>query len=289
MLIWLVFAVLTAAVIYFVVRPLLRNHEQTPRSSALADLAVYRDQLSEIDADVDRGAIGTVEAEAARAEVSRKILQLTENTGGNPAAGEMHSDGKYAAPATVSNKLPLVLAAGVPLSAAFIYLALGAPHLPDQPYAPRFQQDINTATAANLLARVEAALRKNPEDGQGWDVIAPFYFRAGRYVDAADAYRKAIQLLGESVPRLIGYVKASILANNGIVTEELRVISDRLLTKAPDRAEPRFWLALAKEQDGDVSGARKAYQDLLATATGDEPWRETVEKRLNGLGASPQQ
>jgi len=293
MVIWLLFAVLTATIVFVVLGPLAGRGATTDTGFHAANIAVYKDQLSEIDADLERGVIAPAEAAAARVEVSRKILQIAEQHAASQsgahsvdeAVGGVDAD---QAPDSVGGRAPpkilaLVLAGLIPISAGVVYAVIGAPHLPDLPHAPRLKENLNTATAGNLLARVEARLRSHPEDGKGWDIIAPFYYQARRYGDAADAYRNATRLLGETPRRMIGYVKSAISANNGVVTEDLRQISERLIKLAPERAEPKFWLGLAQEQDGNFSGAKKAYSDLLATAKDEDPWREMVQRRLEGL------
>lgn len=290
MIIWILFAVLTAAVVLAILRPMLRKNDDDAHVADEADLAVYQAQLTELDADVERGVIGKEEANAARIEVSRKILQLADadeavdkDNSVTSGEGGGSADVSSAAPTRVRH-FALVLAGLVPLCAAGLYAQYGSPNLPDLPHAPRLKQDIKSATAANLLARIEAHLRKNPNDGKGWELLAPVYLRAGRPDDAADAYRKTIRLLGETPDRLIGYVTAALQVNNGVVSEEVRKISEQLRAEAPDRAEPRFWLALAHEQDGNIEGARAAYQDLMALATDKSPWKAMVQKRLDGLG-----
>jgi cytochrome c-type biogenesis protein CcmH len=139
------------------------------------------------------------------------------------------------------------------------------------------------ANIAELIAKVERQLREHPEDGQGWDVIAPIYFRLGRFREAADAYAKATRLQGESVRRLAGFAESEVLAADGIVSEKARAAFERILQLEPSRPEPRFWLALAKEQDGKLAEALADYRALLAQAPAGAPWREAVDGRVAEL------
>jgi cytochrome c-type biogenesis protein CcmH len=123
-------------------------------------------------------------------------------------------------------------------------------------------------------------LRDQPQDGKGWDVIAPVYLRLGRYADAAHAFAEANRLLGESVRRLLGFAEATLLAENGVVTEPVRRAALRVLELEPQRKEVRAWLILAREQDGDLAGAAEDYRKLLADAPADAPWRVAVSDRL---------
>jgi len=270
LLIWFILACLTAVVLYVLLRPLLAAGEgEAPREAF--DATVYRDQLGEIEADRARGLIGDSEAEAARLEIARRLLQADSKehakTSGQPEA-------KRARVATA------VVAIAVPVVALGLYLLYGSPRLPDQPLEARLEDPANSQNLGALVARVEARLREHPEEGEGWDVIAPVYLGAQRYQDAADAYGEAIRLLGPSAKRLSGQGQALVLANNGVVSEEARGILARALELDASLIEPRILLAIAKEQDGDFAGAVADWRLLLDKAPAAAPWRQMVEQRV---------
>jgi len=147
------------------------------------------------------------------------------------------------------------------------------PALPDRPLASRLDTSPAGQGIAALVARVEARLRAHPEDGAGWDVIAPVYLKHRRYRDAADAYGRAIRLLGENTRRLTGYGEALILANNGIVSETARKALERSMARDGTQLKAHFWLAMAKEQDGRMSEAAASSREAV-DAEGDytEAW-----------------
>jgi len=275
MLVWLIAAALTGVVVGALLRP-LRSAAPSQLPEAAADIAVYRDQLAEVDRDRERGLIGTAEAEAARAEIARRLLAR--------ATADHRLAREVAEPRSPRWPLRLV-AGGVPAFSALAYLAIGSPHLPGRPHAPRQAVAPGEAAPEELLARVEARLRATPEDGQGWDVIAPVYLRLGRYEDARQAYARALRLLGETPKRLAGLAESSVLASNGIVGEEARAAYEKIVRAEPGRPEPRFWLALAKEQDGKLAEAEADYRALMATAPADAAWRPAVEERLRIVAA----
>jgi cytochrome c-type biogenesis protein CcmH len=168
----------------------------------------------------------------------------------------------------------------LPLLALGLYLAYGSPRMPDQPLAARLQDPSSDQNLEALVARVEARLREHPEEGEGWDAIAPVYMGWRRYSDAADAYGQAIRLLGESAKRLSGQGQALVLANNGVVTEEARAALGRAVELDQTLLEPRILLAIAKEQDGQFQSAIEDWRALLDKAPEDAPWREMVEKKI---------
>ncbi|MGB8529572.1 MAG: c-type cytochrome biogenesis protein CcmI, partial [Rhodoplanes sp.] len=196
MVFWLVLGLTTAAAIFAVVRPLLKR-APPPAAGADGDLAVYRDQLAEVDRDLARGAIAQPEAEAARIEISRRLIAAAERT------DTTHRPDAEAAsrPWRMASVAALI---ALPLGAVALYLVLGSPELPGQPLADRLARARTGAgttadeptSLASLVNQVEAHLGRNPDDGRGWEVLAPAYMRLERFDDAAKARRNAIRLLG---------------------------------------------------------------------------------------------
>lgn len=273
MLLWVCFAVMTAAVMAALLRPLWRG-ETRPLAPAEADLAVYRDQLNEIEADRERGLIAPQEADSAKTEVARRILA---QSGRADAASEPEVAARRA------NWLSRVAAGVVPVCAVAAYLYLGSPMLPDAPLEARRNAPAENATVAELVGKVEARLQAQPNDGQGWAVIAPVYMRLNRFGDAANAFSKANALLGENVAYLMGFAEALVLDNDGVVVEPARQAFRRVLQLEPARTEAAFALSLAKEQDGDTKGAIADYRAMLTNAPPDAAWKSALEQRIKSL------
>jgi cytochrome c-type biogenesis protein CcmH len=272
MLVWIGFAILAAAVTWAVTRPLLAR-ANTKASAPDSELAVYRDQLAEIETERADGLIAGAEAEAARIEVARRLIRTAEEHARLDAipsareASRLHQAVVYAA-------------AAIPVAAIALYLVVGSPSLPGRPYATRISEPVEQASAADLVAKVEAHLRQTPDDGRGWDVLAPVYMRMGEFQQAEDAYERAIRLLGESPARLTGFARAAIMSENGVVNEPARQAYAKLLSADAQAIEPQVWLAIAKEQDGDLAGATAEYRRLLAQEQTKDPWRQLLDERL---------
>jgi cytochrome c-type biogenesis protein CcmH len=269
-LIWAVLAGLTAIVVLILLRPLAATgtNDRVPEAF---DAAVYRDQLKEIESDRARDLIGEEQAEAARVEVSRRLLA---------ADSKARVADRAAAGSPRARAAMIAVGAALPLLALGLYLAFGSPRLPDQPLAARLEDPASDRNLEALVARVEARLRQHPEEGEGWEVIAPVYLSWRRYGDAAEAYEQAIRLLGPSAKRLSGQGQALVLANNGVVTEEARQALQQSHELDATLIEPRILLAIAKEQDGQFAAAIADWQALLAAADAEAPWRAMVEQRI---------
>ncbi|MCZ7595273.1 MAG: hypothetical protein M5U16_10455 [Hyphomicrobium sp.] len=103
----------------------------------------------------------------------------------------------------------------------------------------------------------------------------------GNFTQAAEAFQRATRLLGESPKRLAGFARASIMVQNGVVGEPARQAYEKLRALEPAQLEPQVWLAIAREQDGDLTGAEAEYRRLLPGA--EEPWKGLLEARLKSV------
>jgi cytochrome c-type biogenesis protein CcmH len=235
------------------------------------NLAIYRDQLAEIDRDAERGVIEPSEAAAAKAEIGRRILALSPS----------------AAP-TAASRVPLAVAAvaivALPFAAWSLYWGLGSPALPDAPFAAR---KIGTETAGNARIDVAEALRKinehlrdHPDDLRGWVLLARTDIGLGRYKDAVEAYRHAVDLSGHK-PEIVGdWAEAQVLAANGTVTPAAKEAFEATLSDPESATRARYYLALAKSQEGDAQGALQAWVDLEADSPADAAWLPLLRRRI---------
>jgi cytochrome c-type biogenesis protein CcmH len=271
LLLWILIALLTAAAILAVLVPLARR--PSAANAAEHGARVYRDQLAELERDKAEGRIGAPEAEAARAEVARRLIAADAEAKARTAALETGHTGMRRATAVVS----LI---GIPLLSLTLYLGLGAPNLPGAPLSARLSEPNAADDFEVMIRKVEEHLASNPEDGRGWDVIAPVYLRLGRLAEAEQAYRNAIRLLGATAPRQIGLGETIFASEGGIVTSEARSAFEAANGLDPAAPIPRFFLGLAAEQEGKKEVAADAWRGLLADAPADAAWRPAVEQAL---------
>jgi cytochrome c-type biogenesis protein CcmH len=268
MALWFLFALMTAAAILAVLWPLSRRIDKGGGS----DIAVYRDQLDEIARDRASGLIGAAEAEAAKVEVSRRLL----------AAADAAEAEKTAGVSPVWRRRSVALAGLVllPIVAATMYLLLGSPHLPGLPLSARMQAPTESRPIEELVAQVEQRAASNPSDGRAWEVLAPVYMRLGRFDDAARAWANSIRLNGATATRETDYGEALVAAANGVITSDAKAAFDRALALDRDDVKTRFYLGLAADQDGRRADAEAIWRAMLAGAPSDAPWVPMVRQQL---------
>jgi cytochrome c-type biogenesis protein CcmH len=276
MAIWLILAVMTIAALVAVLWPLTRARQA---SAGATDIAVYRDQLEEIERDRADGRIGLDEFEAARVEVSRRLLAAASAGGNKPPTA---STAKRRRVMALTGALVLI-----PLLSFPLYALLGSPGLPGEPLAARNGGDPSTSVAA-MIARIEDHLEQNPNDGEGWEVLAPVYMRLDRYDDAVKARRNALKLLGETAERQTDLGEALTAAVNGVVTEEAKQAFDRAVALDADSYKALFYLGLAAEQDGKPSEAARQWRELIGKAPADAPWVTVVRQSIARVEGTPE-
>ena len=271
MALWFVLSLMTAAAIFAVLWPLARQ----PKASSLpSEIAIYRDQLEEVRRDHAAGLIGDAEATAAEREVSRRLIAAAD-------ASRIDAADPDSSAAIFRRRLIVVaVLALLPIAAAGMYLGVGSPTLPDQPLAKRLAASGRGQSMDSLIVQVEAQLERRPDDGRGWEVIAPVYMRLGRFDDAVRARRNALRLNSESAERQAGLGEALVFAENGVVTAEAKAAFERALVLESGHLQARYFLGLAAEQDGNATGAAEIWQALLASAPPDAPWAEFVRRAL---------
>ncbi|KRQ99513.1 c-type cytochrome biogenesis protein CcmI [Bradyrhizobium valentinum] len=271
MTLWFVFALMTVAAIFAVLWPLSRNSSAQAGGS---EAAVYKDQLAEIDRDVAAGLIGVSEAEAARVEISRRLLAAADSQHNLPARSSLG----------LRRASAIVALVGLPIAAVTFYLSLGSPQLGDFPLVSRTRTADANQPIDNMVAQVEAHLEKNPTDGRGWTVLAPVLARLGRYDDAVRAYRNAINYAGDSADHRSDLGEALAAAAGGVVTAEAKAEFERAVAQNADGPKANYFLGLAAEQDGRRADAAAIWRGLLAKAPADAPWRPLIEAALARVG-----
>jgi cytochrome c-type biogenesis protein CcmH len=276
---WIAAAALTVATLALVLAPLFRRREPPP-ARAEFDLVVFRDQLAEVDRDLERGLLDTEQAAAARIEVERRMLAAADEKAPVPSATRHGRGG-------------LVLAAFavvlVPAGAFGLYLVLGTPGIPDQPLAAREQPGSTAAGGVTLetaVANLAERLQANPDNAEGWILLGRSYVTLERYPEAAEAFRHALQLNGVEPDLAAAYGEALVAAADGQVTPDARKAFQDALGSAPDNPKARYYLALDKAQQGDLKGALQGWVDLVKIAQSDAPWLPIVRQQIGRVAAA---
>lgn len=270
---------LLALVVAVLLAALLRR----PKAAAARmdyDLAVYKDQLAELESDLERGQIGDAEANAARAEIERRILAVAEAGAADPAPKPGGSPRWMTAAA---------IGIGVPALSIGLYFHLGTPEYPNVPHAGRNlaaekqadQERQQAGEMSSLAAKLAQRLEQDPSNLKGWLLLGRTYLTLQREADAIKALRRAAELAPEDADVMVELAEALVIADNRKVGDEARQLFAKALSVDARRPRPRYYLALADAQAGKIKEAMQGWVDLLAVSPPDAPWRPTVQAGID--------
>ncbi|WP_315766715.1 MULTISPECIES: c-type cytochrome biogenesis protein CcmI [unclassified Bradyrhizobium] len=308
MILWLMLTAMIAAAAVLISTPFIRRFERAQLASAQG-LAVYRDQLKEIEGEAARGLIDKTEAEGATLEIKRRIL-TTDRADEAEATPLSSSERKFA----------LTVVTGIVVfGSILLYAVIGSPDVPSAspgqasnvpapgatadarpiattqgvaPSQPSAAQDSQGRTSQQaglppveeMIQRVQTRLDRNPKDVEGWRLLGWSLFNIERFADAAQAYSRAIELRPDSAEYHSARGEALVRAADGTVKAEAKKELDEALRLDPKDARARFFNGLAKEQDGNKEGAIADWKAIILDADPNEPWLPDLKRRLAELG-----
>ena len=286
-LFWLVCAIFIAIALAFILPTALQRNEKSRRAAAderkQANVAIYRDQLAELDADLRNGIVSREQYALDRDEIERRLLEDTATTAST-------SPRKTATVPPPSRSTAYALAVGLPLIAVIFYLQVGNPKSITDPVnggAPaasagpmeggeRSQQQIE----ANVAALAER-LKANPSDAQGWTMLARSYNSMERYGEATGAYAKATELQPKDADLWAEYAFASAMAGGQRLDGKPMELVNQALKVDPENAKALQLAGSAAFQAKDYKKAVEYWQRVLKKVPPGTELADTITQRIN--------
>lgn len=271
-------AVMTAVAVAALVWPLARRRTPEP-TRAEHDLVVYRDQLEELERDIERGLLNAEQASAAKIEIQRRMLAAAADADKETSAAD-GLDGTWAV---------AVVAALVPAGAFALYLHLGQPGMEDQPFSERLAEapaaEDGVPDVGKMVDRLARRMAENPDDLEGWLMLGRSYMVQERFADAAQALANANRL-GDNDPDIAAnYGEALAAAADGIVTPAAHAQFQSSIEADSQNPKARYYLGLALAQEGRLDEALQAWVNLAADSSPDASWQGAVFQQIERVAA----
>lgn len=271
---------MTVVALVALLLPLLHAWRAAPERRQF-DRAVYRAQLDELDRDVARGVIGPAEVQTARLEIERRLLTADAAPATSAGARPGARPGRLGSSRALAIASALIVAGG----AGLMYLQIGAPGVPDVPFAERHEsappaQAAAHAEMADAAATLAARLKTDPNNAQGWLLYARTEASLGHWNISADAYSHAIALGQTEAPVLAGFGEMQVLAADGIVGPPARKAFEAALQRDAKNEIARYYVALAEAQAGESRQAIDIWLGVAADLEEDSPMREAIGRRI---------
>ena len=263
---------LVAAVLALLLRPLLRARQAaTADERREANLRIFRDQLAELERERDEGSLAAADFGEARRELQRRLLdELAPGTGPEPAAARPGG-----------RKTALALLVLLPLAAASGYALLGTPQAisPPPAQAEHAEPEIDA-----MLGKLRARLKENPDNPQGWAMLARSYRVLGRFAEAAEAYGHAGALVDGDPALLADYAEALARAGGSFAGKPEALIG-RALKLDADAPHALFLAGLAARERKDFSAAVEHWGRLLRQLDPGSEEAHSIESALDNVRA----
>jgi cytochrome c-type biogenesis protein CcmH len=276
---WIIAALFILLALWFVLPALLQKPNQEEEVERReANVLVYKDQYRELEADLKSDLIGEKQFQAEKQELERRLLEdVSARTGANKS------------PAPARNGLAYGVAAFIPLGALIFYLSIGNPKGLDAASAPPTMPAANAEQpgamsqqqiAANIDKLAER-LKQNPNDAQGWQMLARSYMMQERFSDAAGAYEHLTSIDPKDANAWADYGEALALANSQNLAGKPTEVINRALQVDPNNQKALDLSGTAAFQAGDYQKAMEQWQKLLKLLPAGSQELKTITAQIS--------
>jgi cytochrome c-type biogenesis protein CcmH len=243
---------MVVAALVWVLVPLLRGKPAAGVNREASNIAILRDQLADLDRDLANGTLSREQYDVARRDLEQRVLEESK-AAPKPASGPPSGAGAYTA---------AVLGAALPIAAAVLYFALGShealgPAAKMTASAPAdAQHDMSPEKISEMAASLAARLEKDPNNADGWAMLAHTYYSLKRFPEAVAAYERATALVPDNADLLADYADALAATSNTLDGKPAELVQRAL------KADPTQWKALALA--GTIAFNRKDFKQAVA-------------------------
>lgn len=277
---WIICAVMVAIALAFVIPALLQSADKKPdNNDTEANVDVYRDQISELDADLRNGLVAQEQYQHDREEIERRLLEDVSTA--EPHVKRKHESGR---------RLVYAVALGIPLIAIGLYLRVGNPAAISASPATNVQAPVPVDTADGPMTqqRMEAnvaalakRLEQNPNDSQGWAMLGRSYLTLEKYAEAGSAYAKATAGKPGDADLWADYAFALAMANGRRLQGQPQELISRALKLDPDNSKALELAGSAAFEAKNYKEAVSYWQRLLEKSPPNSELSQTLAERIN--------
>ncbi|WP_025896943.1 c-type cytochrome biogenesis protein CcmI [Sneathiella glossodoripedis] len=270
-MIWVVLVIISLIALTILLLPFFRPGGQG-ENHKLEGLDVYKSQLAELDADISRGVLSEEEAEPVRLEVQRRILKASRS-----GSLKSYSGGPQFL-------LAIAIASVVLVGSFSLYFMTGSPHLPSKPLAERNidqeKRDLAGQDLNSLVKRLAEKLQENPENIDGWVLLARTLSRMERFEDAAKTYLQATRLAPKDAELFVGAAENFYYLAGGTVSEVALENFKKAYQIDPLHPGARYYLAVYEAQNGNLETALEQWMELYQDSASDAPFMPLLRERI---------
>lgn len=279
---WVICAAFILFALAFILPPVLQRSDESERESEderrNANIAVYRDQLAELEADLRNGIIGQEQYAQDRDEIERRLLDDTSTVKTKPKTVSASA-----------RSTAYAIALGLPVAAIVFYLNVGNPKaITNEAEPTRAPRATSSAPAGRTQEQIEASvaalakrLQENPNDAQGWTMLARSYASMERFGEAAGAYAKATQLSPNDADLWAAYAFVTAMASGRSLEGRPTELIEKALQVDPENVSALQLAGGAAFQAKDYKKAVTYWERVLKQIPPNSQEAQLITARLN--------
>lgn len=270
-LFWIAAVVCVVIALAFVLPALLRTRGGAGKAVRRdVNIAVYRDQMKEMDADRANGLLSDAQYQSARRELEARLADDALTPDDAPEPGRVGS-----------RRLGYTLGAVLPVAAFALYFWLGNP--------ASLVADAQTGTAQSAMAgaagehdfmsmirKVEERTQANPDDGEAWTMLAKSYAAMEQWPKALQAYEKAVGLLPREASVLSGYAEALAITGNLMLTGKPMELVRQALEIDPEDMKALELAGINAFREGDFAQASAYLKRMHGLLPPESPYAQDI-------------
>ncbi len=264
-------AVLVALVVLLLLPPLLRGRVVSRADRRQANLAVFRDQEAELEKEKAAGTLGEADYQQAREELQRRLLEEVDVAAETVASRQ-----------GPSRPTAIALALLLPAAALLGYTALGNPKALD-PRNVEAQPQVTAEQINDMVGKLAARMKDNPDDEKGWIMLARSYKTLGRLQEAADAYAKGGKLLQENAALLTDYAETLASLGEGRFAGKPTQLINQALKLNPQEPQALILAGVAAGEREDYKAAIGYWERLLPMVEPGSEEETSLKEALDRL------
>ena len=277
---WLSLALLVVLALVFVLQPVVFHRRHTPvNNRRVQNLNSYRSRLKELEQERDEGMLDESAFETLRDELELSLLQ-------DVGPEEAQDPQPRREGSRLLGGMTVLLCLLIPLGAFYLYGEFGARQALTEFRSMQEMRsgDITQQDIEGMVEGLRQRLDENPNDPQGWSMLARSYMQLERHEAAAEAYKglaKALEKTGEGEPASAWGLRAQALfvANQGQVTSGVEAAIEQARARNPDEINALSIMGIKAFRAGDFRKAAKHWQRILDVAP-EHPQADSIRQGI---------
>ncbi|HFD32467.1 MAG TPA: c-type cytochrome biogenesis protein CcmI [Gammaproteobacteria bacterium] len=277
---WIIAIAMVAVALVFLLRPLLRELNKNDVDRTAQNVAITKERLNELKVELEQETITQTEYEQTKEELEQALLNDVEDS--IEESNQLNNQ-------SLTHIARYIVIISVPVIALSLYFILGQPDLIEggkkQVAVPAGHNSASNGNAGlgsidEMLAKLEAKLKQNPNNAEGWFLLARSYMSMNKYKEAVVALEKTNQLIPNNPVVMLRYADALTMLNGGQISGKPFELIKKAVAIKPDDPTGLWLIGMGYAEQGEYQRAI-SYWNLLLPLLKDDKSINEVQKLIS--------